>query len=252
MLANIIIHKEFEIFETNVKIKISTERFNAIVNEIKLLFPGENDVIYYVPYNRLTGQRACGKLWDCYNYLKRKLYTNNDTPITAPDKELEKKLNFLAVNCNDVHTIEQYWRDTRNYRYHYLETNITDNINAYFEKFCILNTITGLKLLVEDFQCRFPANKINLSDVWPEINAALIKFGETKTNKDIQVLLTNPHILTGFLILTQILSNSAYKRVGTSNKRTKLTKLEVLQSFLCLVPVRNFYILLNCMIIFLN
>lgn len=235
LLTNVIIHKEFEYFNGNAKMKITTDRFLAIVNEIKIIFPGENDLLYYVPYNKFTGQRACGKLWDCYNHLKRKLFTTKETPVLEADAALKKKLEYLANHCNDLNVIEEYWNETRSYRNNYLEQNQTDNIHQYFQQFCILSTARGIKLLLDDFYCRYPSNKILLTNVWPNVNTKLIKYAGTKKNKDLQNIISEPHSLTGFLILNNILSNSAYKR--DCNKRIKLSKVEVLKSFLCLVSV---------------
>lgn len=71
LLASTIIQKEYEKNQIHSIFKITTDRFLQLRKQICDIYPAENPLCYYVPYNTFSKCKASGKLWDQYNSIKK-------------------------------------------------------------------------------------------------------------------------------------------------------------------------------------
>lgn len=238
LLSNTIIYKEFDNF-VGGNFQITTQRFVDLVQEIIEIFPNEDGDLFYTPYNKNTKQLAKGKLWDSYNHLKQKIRRNQLEPSSSTskpvlDNSLKDKIDFLGSNVNDQAKINEYWNETREYRLTWIRTNENISIYEYYETFKCLKGKLGKNLMFSDFENMYPNCSQKILS-WPEINLKIEKYCRTKKISAYQDIKCD---LRGFLQIVHILASSVYKKnIEAPKKRVKLSKKEVLDSFLHLVTV---------------
>lgn len=242
LLAYTIIQKEYE-KKNSAIFTIKTDKFLELRTEIVKLFPTENPLVYYSPYNKYSKSLASGKLWDQYNYIKKKLRSTTNT-VEPPNKEITEdvfeKLAFLKSCTDNVSKIYEYWTDTYSTRIlKFKDENYT--IQQYFGDFAFLKKDDGYKLLCMDFDLQYPNKSDKLYVMWPDVNQQLIDICVQKKSTDYQDILKNKNNLTGFRLLTCLLGQSIYRKKNANTKRVKISKVECLESFMHLVKVKNYF-----------
>lgn len=124
-------------------------------------FPNHTGAIYYTPSHQSNVPR--GKLYSAYTHYRRLLGSvkliklrpkganarapNLTSSIISEDKEdLTSKMDWLETNAGPFEEGLKYWEETRLERFKILH-NSQISTHAYLEKFPILDTVNGFKLV---------------------------------------------------------------------------------------------------------
>lgn len=123
-------------------------------------FPSHSGAIYYTPSHQSHVPR--GKLYSAYTNYRRLLgsvklikvrpktaVTRQPTSITLNlevAQDLPDKMEWLEINAGPFEEGRKYWDETRQERYKILQ-NTEISTHSYLEKFPILDTVDGFKLV---------------------------------------------------------------------------------------------------------
>ncbi|XP_071574677.1 uncharacterized protein [Temnothorax nylanderi] len=128
----------------DIHMKIKTQRFLALRDEIVSIFPEESKEVYYVPYEKINGVNylARGKLLDKYYNLVKTLKrsgvnrgscSSENNPANEQDVSeitteiISKSLRWLAVCVEPWQMVEHHWALTSKHRMKELQAAVPTN-----------------------------------------------------------------------------------------------------------------------------
>lgn len=244
-LATLVITAEFNLCIDKPKFVIRTARFDELTSQIISEFPKEPAFVYFIPYNSKTRSVAKGKLWESYNYLKKKLQ-NFDNPIKTEENNSESvdaQIKFLLTHFEPMEDVMLAWKETFHARQKLLESpTSTTSIEQYFSKFPILKGPFGGDFILTDFELKYKGFENKLAENWDKINKIIIEIADSKNSPEIQLMKQQKCNDILMLCLLPFLLPHAYLKKNNNSKRTKLTKQEILENIFIHIKVSNIYI----------
>ncbi|XP_033222789.1 uncharacterized protein LOC117176643 [Belonocnema kinseyi] len=191
----------FKYFSCNNK--INTQIFRKAAAEIVEEYPNERATVYFVPSKPKTkfSSRTFnnGKLFNRYQKVQRKLggsVIEVDADFVQSTEDVEESGRLPAENSTtaykhlqrNVGSFEEQkenWRLCFAEREEFLRTNY---IFEYIKLFPVLRVQFGYKLLLQDFDQKYPEKKNALYTVWKHLASAVIKFGINRRHLEGTVL----------------------------------------------------------------
>lgn len=246
-IANIIITKELEkLHKLRAPYIIRKDRFSKLADEITKIFPTENREIYFVPYSSVTRKVTSGKLWEVFNYFKKRDKLSkkprdkalpDENFVTETEQDIKELLGFLKTNSEPYEKILEYWKKTSSQRLQDLSKKENYSIHDYFKEYPALKGPKGNFLICSDFENLYPDNSNKLFTNWADFNTKVSQFASKKKIPDLPEITGTSNSIAAFILLPYLLPYAFAKKRDSGGKRIRYTRTEISRSIYLHVKV---------------
>ncbi|KAJ8958188.1 hypothetical protein NQ318_006130, partial [Aromia moschata] len=217
--------------------------------EIVELFPSERLESYFIPYSRKTGSTdktlPRGKLYSRWVNCKRALtiaktdkYEGALRADVAPSPQIiiteKERASYNSLLFSTGDSIEQVMKDWKlSYNMRMMKMKTFDTPLAYFSTFPALKQPLGYKLLVEDFNTRYPnVKEQSIHKIWPRIGSVIVEILRSKQMQAPELYnVSIDHSILSLKVLPWLFQPSILRN-KLMNKNYKLSRMEMADRFL--------------------